>query len=251
LSQKIALVQLRVERQQAQVVSSAGYFTRMKRLDQARAICMSVEDFKAAQQRLTLEEAKLAELKAELAQLRKVALRQDLLGPDHPATLGSLPDVATVYEQANRWADAEDVYKELAVLQRRKGPAAGPELATVARLCRCLLHQKKYAEAEVFLREGLGARPKEQPDDWLLDETRGLLGESLLGQQKYADAEPLLLQACKGLKTRQGKVRLTESLERLVRLYEGWGKEDDADAWRRQLHAHRQAQKRPNRLKEQ
>ena len=33
----------------------------------------------------------------------------------------------------------------------------------------------------------------------------------------------------------QGKIRLTEAIERLVQLYEAMGKKDKADEWRRKL----------------
>ena len=63
----------------------------------------------------------------------------------------------------------------------------------------------------------------------------------MLGQQKYAEAEPLLLAGYVGMKQReakiraQGKVRLTEALERLVQLYDAWGKPEQAEQWRREL----------------
>jgi hypothetical protein len=44
------------------------------------------------------------------------------------------------------------------------------------------------------------------------------------------------------MKQREGKIpplvrqlRLTEALERLVQLYDDWGKKDDADKWRKEL----------------
>ena len=63
----------------------------------------------------------------------------------------------------------------------------------------------------------------------------------MLGQQKYAEAEPLPLAGYEGMKQReakipaQGKVRLTEALERLVQLYDAWGKPEQAEQWRREL----------------
>ena len=35
----------------------------------------------------------------------------------------------------------------------------------------------------------------------------------------------------------QGQVRITESIERLVQLYEAMGKKDDAAKWRKELEA--------------
>lgn len=65
---------------------------------------------------------------------------------------------------------------------------------------------------------------------------KSLLGDALLGQQKFAEAEPLLKDGYEGLTQRaaqippQGKVRLTEALERLVRLYEATGRKEEAPA---------------------
>ncbi len=64
-----------------------------------------------------------------------------------------------------------------------------------------------------------------------------------MGQKKYADAEPLLLAGYEGMRQRDaklsppGKVRLTESVERLVELYDAWDKKAKADVWRMKLPA--------------
>lgn len=84
--------------------------------------------------------------------------------------------------------------------------------------------------------------------DWIVMKALGntfnaqaMLGGALLGQKKYTDAEPLLLSGYQGMKQReakippQGKVRLTEALERLVQLYEATGKKEEADKWRKKL----------------
>jgi hypothetical protein len=60
-----------------------------------------------------------------------------------------------------------------------------------------------------------------------------MLGEARAGQKKYAEAEPLLLQGYHGMKQReksippQGKAPLIEGLERLVQLYDAWGRKDN------------------------
>ena len=78
-----------------------------------------------------------------------------------------------------------------------------------------------------------------------------LLGASLAGQWNYADAEPLLLQSCEGLQQRQASLapylnasrRITESLERLVQLYDARGKPAQAAEWKQKLAAFQQANK--------
>jgi serine/threonine protein kinase len=239
-NQKIALLQMAVERQQVEVVYRTSQLNRMKWLGQHAAISrLELED---ARQRLALEEAKLTVLQTELVYLQELALREDLPGHGQRDPQASLGHVAAGYELAKRWADAADVYTTLASIQRRRGQAGGPELAaTRARLARCLLRQTKYTEVEALLRDGLRDRKKEQADDWLLDDARSLLGEALLGQRKYAEAKPLLLKGYEGMQQREAtvpaaeKVRLAEALERLARLYDAIGQHRQADIWRRKL----------------
>jgi hypothetical protein len=70
-------------------------------------------------------------------------------------------------------------------------------------------------------------------------ETQSLLGDSLLGQKRYADAEPYLLRGYEGLKARATKIpapsrkALPEALERIIRLYDAWGKSAQAKEWRK------------------
>lgn len=76
---------------------------------------------------------------------------------------------------------------------------------------------------------------------WTTFHTKSLLGGSLAGQKNYAEAEPLLLSGYEGMREREakippeGKPRLTEALERIVQLYDGWGKPDKAAEWRAKL----------------
>jgi hypothetical protein len=64
-----------------------------------------------------------------------------------------------------------------------------------------------------------------------------------LGQKKYAEAEPLLQAGYEGLRQRkdqippQDRVSLTETLERLVQLYEATGRKDQAAVWHKELEA--------------
>jgi hypothetical protein len=70
-----------------------------------------------------------------------------------------------------------------------------------------------------------------------------MLGGALTGQQNYTEAEPLLLGGYEGMKARQAKLpayakaRLAECIERLVTLYDAWGKADKAREWRQNLEA--------------
>jgi hypothetical protein len=97
-----------------------------------------------------------------------------------------------------------------------------------------LLSEENPGEAEWILRESLSIRERIQPNDWTTFDTKSLLGEALLDQEKFADAEPLLVSGYEGLKQRQDRipsherVRVTRAVGRLVKLYDAWGKKDQA-----------------------
>ena len=73
-------------------------------------------------------------------------------------------------------------------------PADSPELAgQLAVFGQTLLGLKAWDDAEPLLREALKIRQEKMPDDWLMFNTKSMLGGALLGQGKLSDAEPLLL----------------------------------------------------------
>src|SRR5262249_39997348 len=145
------------------------------------------------------------------------------------------------YQGAGRFELAEPLLVDVLARHRKADrPVSDNFVAVLARVGLNWLKQYKYANAEPHLRECLRIR-EHDPDDWKTFNTRSMLGGSLLGQKKYAEAEPLLLAGYKGMKQReekippQGKVRLTEALERLVQLYEATGNTDKAAEWRENL----------------
>jgi hypothetical protein len=67
-------------------------------------------------------------------------------------------------------------------------------------------------------------------------------GNWLLDAKEYADAEPFLLDNYKWMKDENDQrtpqtEKARSALERLVRLYDGWGKPDEAAKWRKELQA--------------
>ena len=105
----------------------------------------------------------------------------------------------------------------------------------------CLLKQGKFAEAEPVLRRSLAIRETKLPDDWSTFNAMSMLGGSLLGQKRYIEAEPVLVRGYDGMKDReskipsQNKIRPPEAAERIVALYDAWGKPAEAAAWRAKL----------------
>jgi hypothetical protein len=103
------------------------------------------------------------------------------------------------------------------------------------------LEQRRYAEAEAPVREALDRQEKRILDTWERYDSESMLGASLAGQGKYGDAEPPLLSGFQGLSTREAtipapnRVVLEQAVERIVQLYEAWGKPELAADWRNRL----------------
>jgi tetratricopeptide (TPR) repeat protein len=162
-------------------------------------------------------------------------------GPDHPDTLISMENLAAAYQEAGQLAKAEKLYRQI-LQQAQEQNAESPQTATFMSLLGLnLLKQKKYAQAERILRQCLASREKKQPGVWTTFNAQSQLGGALLGQKKYAEAEPLLTKGYHGMKDQeakippQGKIRLTEALQRLVQLYEAKGSKEEAARWRKVL----------------
>jgi hypothetical protein len=174
-------------------------------------------------------------------------------GPDHPTTLAIINNLAGVYCDLKQGEKAVPLFAEYFEQRRKQSkpddPALAEELATASvRLLNCGRDQ----EAEGYLRESLTTREKRERDGWATFYTQSLLGRALLGQKRYAEAEPLLLQGYEGMKQREKSIppqmqaRLTGALERLVALYDAWGKKDEAAKWRKELDGRKGTESKPN-----
>src|SRR5262249_35002418 len=151
------------------------------------------------------------------------------------------------FDQAEAWRR-----KWLAAVKAQTGADSLPYADEVAALRRNLPRQERRVDAEAILRDGLPIREQRAAEDWPTCHGKSLLGGALLGQEKYADAEPLLLAGYGGMKRSATAVprkvrtlRLTETMERLVQLYEETGQPDEAAKWRRELKAQRPLDQQP------
>jgi serine/threonine protein kinase/lipopolysaccharide biosynthesis regulator YciM len=167
------------------------------------------------------------------------------LGLVHPDTQYYLRNLSDCYEKMGQPARGEPLLRELADFWKQKADGSPQYAEQLDALGANLLLQKKGAGAEAVLRPALAIRQRKEADAWTTFQTQSLLGGALLLQQKPADAEPLMRQGYEGMKQREAKIpppskaRLSEALERLVQLYDAWGKKGQADTWRKQLEATR------------
>lgn len=169
-----------------------------------------------------------------------LALREAVLGPDDPATVGSRNDLARAYRVAGSVDKAGSLYN------RESGPGVSAMVARGSQL----LAQHRAVQAETILRECLTDYEKTQPDEWSTFNVTTMLGQALLEQKKYADAEPLLLSGYEGLIRREADIppaskrTAVKAIDALVRLYEAMGEGDKAAHWRKELKEAQAAAKR-------
>ena len=195
----------------------------------------------------------------DLAEIYACLRRYDEAEPLFLASLAGLEDrpktdpivvltehyLVHMYEAQGRHAHAEPLLRGGLERAREDFGSADPRTAgPMAQLGLSLLQQHKWFAAEPILRECLAIREKAQPDDWLTFNTRSMLGASLAGQDKYAAAEPLIVSGYEGMKAREitipvtEKPRLVAAANRIVHLYEAWGKKDAEAEWRNSLGLH-------------
>jgi hypothetical protein len=121
------------------------------------------------------------------------------------------------------------------------GTAYGATRSGAESLGRIRMIQKRWAEAEALLRESLNSRDAEGPYSWQMSLRRAELGQVLMEESKFAEAEPLLVAGYRGLVERKAVVPAIVSIrqagERIVQLYDRWGKPDQAAQWRKELAA--------------
>jgi tetratricopeptide (TPR) repeat protein len=122
------------------------------------------------------------------------------LSHEHPDTLASLNNLAVLYQDQGKYADAEPLYKEaLARCQKALGLEHPDKFAFMNNLASLYQYQGKYADAEPLYKEALAGCQKalglEHPDTLTSMNNLALLYKD---QGKYADAGPLYKEALTG-----------------------------------------------------
>jgi eukaryotic-like serine/threonine-protein kinase len=197
---------------------------------------LSMHDLATAYYRVGRVDTARALLEQTLTQRRAV------LGPDPPGTLITMDNLATVYAASGRPKDALLLHEEaFQGLKARLNLEHRDTLIAMNNLIAGYLDAARWHEAENAARECLATRARVGPDDWWRFHTMSQLGAALLGQKRYAQAESLVLDGYTGLKRRATKIprarkkSLTDSADRILALYDCWGKRDKVEEWRSTL----------------
>jgi tetratricopeptide (TPR) repeat protein/predicted Ser/Thr protein kinase len=189
---------------------------------------------------LNQRQSKYAEAEALLNKVLEV--RRRVLGAEHPDTIETMYYLGALYRRQSKYALAEPLWAKALEVRRRVLRPQHPDTTEVMiSLGEMQLSQQRYADSETLLREGLNGWEKARPDGWKRFYSQGLLGATLAGQKRYAEAEPLLVSGYQGMMNRQAGIpsdsrrALVEAGERIVQLYESWGKPEKAAEWREKL----------------
>jgi len=193
---------------------------------------------------------------AEPLFVKALEIERRVLGEEHSMTRNVMKNLTTLYLDAGRYEDAQRLSGQLLEISRRTKGILDRDLArSLALLGESRCRAGKQVEAEPVLRESAAIWERSHPDLWERYRAAFLLGESLAGQgrslrasdaaaaaAKYAEAEPLLLSGYEGLNARRNTMPhagrekyIPESLRRIVALYQSWGQEEKAKAWKDKL----------------
>ncbi len=132
----------------------------------------------------------------ELAE-RVLAIRKEILEPDHPSVATSLNNLAALYRSMGRYAKAEPLYQQsLAIRKQQLGPDHPHVATSLNNLALFYQSMGRYAEAEPLYQQAL-AIDKQQlgPDHPDLAIDLNNLAGLYQSMGRYAEAEPLYQQS--------------------------------------------------------
>src|SRR5262249_5360720 len=145
-------------------------------------------------------------------------------------------DLALAYYYTQQHAQAEPLLEDsLKLMQPRESANALDVAFQLNLLGECQVMLRKYGDAEARLRSSLTIYQGKSPQGEMRFDTESLLGAALAGQKKFAEAEPLALSGHKGLEGLNppgSKNLLKAAHDRVIALYDGWGKKEEAAKWR-------------------
>ncbi|MEE8154216.1 MAG: serine/threonine-protein kinase [Phycisphaerales bacterium] len=163
-------------------------------------------------------------------------VRQRVLGDEDPATLLSMSRLATLYHKQGRNEHAEPLFRQVLESNRRRhGEEHSNTIGSMVNLALAWREMGKLEQAEALCREAIETAMRVLPaDDRIIAMCQSGYGACLTKLEQFPEAEERLLAAYERLKETIGEGE-QQTLQRLVELYEAWGKPDEAAQWRAKL----------------
>jgi tetratricopeptide (TPR) repeat protein len=167
---------------------------------------------------------------------REVLAAERRGGGQRPTLAMALDNLASAMQEQGKLPEAEPLVREALEMRRRIYGDQDHRVAySLVNLGSILASTGRSEEAERMLRDAIGTLRGTFPrGHYVTSQALSLLGGCLLDQGRYAEAEPLLLESNTDLGTRRGAEERERRAvrERLLRLYEAWGKPEKAKEWR-------------------
>jgi len=164
---------------------------------------------------------------------RALAIREKVLGAEHPDTAQSLNNLAVLYYNQGRYAEAEPLYvRALAIAEKVLGAEHPDTASSLNNLAALYNNQGRYANAEPLYVRALAIREKvlgaEHPDTASSLNNLALLYDN---QGRYAEAEPLYVRALAIREKVLGAEHpdTAQSLNNLAFLYDNQGRYAEAE----------------------
>jgi serine/threonine protein kinase len=170
-----------------------------------------------------------------------LTLRRQALGPEHRDTINTMYNIAWAYATSGRHEQALPRAMEVMELRRRvNGEIDGTSLSDANNVA--WLHERlnQVEQAERTYAELVEqARTALPPGDWHLATFLHNHASALRKLKRYEEAEPRQLEAIAIFDKAFGPKheRMQAALKGAVRLYEEWGREDEAAKWRERIGA--------------
>ena len=172
---------------------------------------------------------------AEVLFEKVLSVQRRLLGPEHPQIAWTLQKLAELHRKKGDRAGAEALFREALAMQRAVLDGDHVEMAKSLMELGALLSESEHGDPSCaeLLQEALEINRRLLPEDhWLTAHAASLLGECLVRLRRFETAEKLLVESYRVLKAEtreQGRLGF-EAFDRLVALYQAWGKPEKAAA---------------------
>jgi tetratricopeptide (TPR) repeat protein len=159
-------------------------------------------------------------------------IRRDVLGERHPEVAQSLNAIAMWSMEDGKLGAAESLLREALGINITVHGEDHPDVAdSLTLLASCLVAQKRFDEAYEHATAAKQMYISALPDGhWLTAVATSTEGAALTGLQRYTEAEALLIDSYTVLRNDSSAIPtfVYEASERLVSLYEVWGKPEKA-----------------------
>jgi tetratricopeptide (TPR) repeat protein len=183
---------------------------------------------------LLLVEEKYTE--AEPLYLETLAMRRDIYGEEHPAVATTLQNLGILNQRLGNYDEAESFYRQSLTMRRKLLGEEHPHVSnSLLGLGSLFMDKGEPSRAELLLRRSLELRRTAAPVNELrIANAENMLGGCLTALGEFEEAESLLVRSYPVIEssTRPSAAQKQEALERVIELYERWGKVDQAEAHR-------------------